>query len=289
MTRDVGRLTVVTLALAVLLGAAAPTVVALSEPRDEPADTRPPVRVYVGETLDISSAGLTGDETVGTNETTFVAVGGGDSFTVDPTNANFSGVPVGAYYAENDTDIRADLQVVQPRVERLEVRGSEQQTVTDDPVDPAYLRRMYVRVGFNFDDADRLDVTVIGPRGTEVGNGSVATSGERTVVELGEPTPGVYTVTVAGSELDAGNRTATVRVRGPTPTPTATPAATPTATSTPTPTATPTPTTRATPTATSTPTATATPTDTSTTPAVGDGFGPGAALLALLAVGLGRR
>jgi PGF-CTERM protein len=292
MARDVGRVAVTASLIALLIGTA-PTVVAPSEPREEPGDTRPPVRVYVGETLNISSAQLTGDGTVGTNETTFVAVGDGPSFTVEPTSANFSGVQPGAYHAGNDTDIRADLQVVRPRVERLEVRGEDQQTVTDDPADPDDLGRVYIRAGFNFDDADRLDVTVVGPLGTEVGDGSIATSGERTVVELGEPTPGMYTVTVAGSELDAGNRTATVRVAGTTPTtvPTATP--TPTPTATPTLISTSTSTLTSTPTPTPTVTPTATPTSTpfpETTVGDGPGFGVVGAILALVTPALyGRR
>jgi PGF-CTERM protein len=62
----------VALALIVLtVGAVGLPVVAVSEPRDAPADTRPPVRVYVGETLDISSAQLSGGGTVGTEETPF--------------------------------------------------------------------------------------------------------------------------------------------------------------------------------------------------------------------------
>jgi len=282
-----------TLLVGLLVGVAAPTAVALSEPRSEPADTRPPVRVYVGETLDISSAQLTGEGTVGTNETAFVAVGGGQSVTVDPASADFGGVQPGAYYASSDEDVRADIQVVRPRIAGLEVRGSEQQIVTDGSVDPENLRRMHVRVQFNFDDADRADVTVRGPLGDEVGNESIVTSGERVVVELGEPTPGTYTVAVAGSELVNGNRTATVRVSGATPTPTATPTPEPTATPTQAPTTTPAPTPTATPTpsVTPTPTGTATPTTTAApvTPGVGDGFGLIAALLALLIVALRRR
>jgi len=270
MTVDTGRLAVALLVGALFVGAVTPVAVALNEPREEPADTRPPVRVYVSETLNISATQLTGGGTVGPNETTFSAVGGGPSFTVDPTSADFDGVEPGAYYATSDEDVRAELRVIRPQVGRLELRDEQQRTVTNGRTDPADLERLYVRADFNFDDADRLDITVVGPSGAEVANGSITSSGERESIDLGEPTPGVYTVTVAGSNIEAGNRTATVRVLGPTPT----------ATPTPTPTATPTP----------TPTATPTPTPTPTTAGDGVGFGVVVALVGVLAAAhLARR
>jgi PGF-CTERM protein len=288
VTRIPRRAAVVALVV-LAVGAVALPVVAVSEPRDAPADTRPPVRVYVSETLDISSVQLSGDGTVGTEETTFTAVGGGESFTVDPTNANFDGVPVGSYYAESNSDVRADLTVVRPQVYSIVLRDDNQQDVTGRATDPANLDRLTIRARYSFADADRLDVSIVDPTGAEVATARITENDQQITVDIPDPTPGIYRVTASGSNIEAGNRTVTVRVRGqvatatPTATVTATPTATPTATATPepTPTATPEPT----PTATPEPTPTATPTA-GTTADDGPGFGVVAALLSLLAVAL---
>jgi PGF-CTERM protein len=280
VTRNTRR--IVALALIVLaVGAVSLPVVAVSEHRGAPADTRPPVRVYVSETLDISSVQLSGDGTVGTEETTFAAVGGGPSFTVDPTNANFDGVPVGSYYAVNDSDVRADLTVARPQVYSIVLRDDNQQDVTGRSTNPANLDRLTIRARYSFADADRLDVSVVDPSGTEVVTARITENDQQITVDIPDPTPGIYRVTASGSNIEAGNRTVTVRVRGQVAT--ATPTATPTATATPepTPTATPEPT----PTATPEPTPTATPTA-GTTADDGPGFGVVAALLSLLAVAL---
>ena len=298
MTSNTRRIT--TVALVVLAAAAvALPAVGVSEPRDEPAETEPPVQVYASETLNISSAELSGGGTIGNATTRFVAIGGGASFTVDPTSADFDGVAPGAYYAENDSDTRADLRVTRPEVSTLELRDEETRSVAGERVDPEDLNRLTIMARYNFAEADRLDVSVVGPSGDEVATGRIVESGQRITVDLGTPAPGTYTVTVAGSNIEAGTRTATVRVRGEVATATPTATSTPTATATATPTATPEPTPTATatpaPTATPepTPTVTATPTPTpfpGTTPGDGPGFGVVVALLSLLAVALlGRR
>ena len=290
MTRNTRRAAVVAVVV-LAVGAVALPVVAVSEPRDAPADTRPPARVYVSETLDISSVQLSGDGTVGTEETTFTAVGGDRSFTVDPTNANFDGVPVGSYYAESDRDIRADLTVVRPQVYSIVLRDDNQQDVTGRATDPENLDRLTIRARYSFADADRLDVSVVDPSGAEVATARITENDQQITVDIPDPTPGLYRVTASGSNIEAGNRTVTVRVRGQVatavPTGTATPTATATATgtATPTATATATPTPEPTPTATPEPTPTATPTA-GTTADDGPGFGAVAALLSLLAVAL---
>jgi PGF-CTERM protein len=291
VTADTKPTTTVALIVLAVAAVALPAV-AVSEPRDEPADTAPPVQVYVSETLDISAARLSGGGTVGNATTTFTAVGGGESFTVEPTNADFDGVATGAYYAENDSDIRADLRVTRPDVSTLELRDEESRGVTGERVAPEDLNRLTILARYNFAEADRLDVSVVGPSGERVATGRIVESGGRVTVDLGTPAPGTYTVTVTGSNVEAGTGTATVRVQGAattTPTPTAT--ATPTATPDPTPTRTPPPTATPEPAPTATTTATASPTPSpGTTPGDGPGFGAVVALLALLAVALfGRR
>lgn len=293
VTRNPRRAAAVALVI-LAVGAVALPVVAVSEPRDAPADTRPPVRVYVSETLDISSVQLSGDGTVGTEETTFTAVDGSGSFTVDPTNANFDGVPVGSYYAESDRDIRADIVVVRPQVYSIVLRDDRQVDVTGRSTDPANLDRLTIRARYSFPEADRLDVSVVDPSGAEVATARITENDQQISVDIPDPTPGLYRVTVAGSNIEAGNRTVTVRVRGqvataaPTaPTATSTPTATPTPTPEPTPAATPTatPMPEPTPTMTPEPTSTATPTA-GTTADDGPGFGVVAAVLAVLAVAL---
>ena len=292
MTRPTARVAVVLLAVVVATAVALPAA-AVTEPRDEPSDTRPPAKVYVSETLDVSSVQLSGEGTLGTDRTTFVAVGGGDSFTVDPTSADFDGIQPGAYYAERDRDIRADLWVVRPRVTQLELRNSRQTRVTGQRVSPDRLQRLSVEAQYNFADADRLDVSVAGPTGETVASSRITESGGRTTLDMGDPEPGVYTVTVTGSSIEAGTRVATVRVTGTaaTPTPTQTPTATAEPTATATPTATPSPTATAEPTATATPTATPEP-SAATTGGNGPGFGVVTALVATLvlaAVAVTRR
>jgi len=291
VTRNTRRAAVVAL-IVLAVGAVTLPVVAVTEPRDAPADTRPPVRVYVSETLDISSTQLSGDETVGTEETTFTTVGGGESFTVDPTNANFDGVPVGSYYAESDSDIRADLDVVRPQVYSIVLRNDNQQDVTGRSTDPGKLDRLTIRARYSFAEADRLDVSVVDPAGAEVAAARITENDQQITVDIPNPTPGLYRVTASGSNIEAGNRTVTVRVRGqvatatptaPTVTATPMPDSTPTATTT----ATPTPTVTETETATGTATATATPTPfPGTTSDDGPGFGAVVALLSLVAVAL---
>lgn len=281
------RRTIVPLLVVLFVGVVALPGAAVDEPRSEPAETTPPVRVYVGETLNVSAVELSGSGgTIGTNVTTFRAVDGGSSFTVEaPTAADFDGVEAGSYYVTTDDDVRAELNVRRSEVESLELRDRRAATVTNRSTDPEYLGRLSIRARYNFESVDRLDVTVVGPSGTTAATGRITGSGELLRVDLGDPAPGVYTVTVTGHNVDTASRTATVRVRGATPTatPTSTPTATPTPTAVPTSTATSTPT----PTATPTPaeTATATPTE---EPAVtmvdGPGFGVGAALVAALAL-----
>jgi len=290
VTRNTRRAAVVAL-IVLAVGAVALPVVAVTEPRDAPSDTRSPVRVYVSETLDISSAQLSGGGTVGTEETTFTAVGGKKSFTVDPTNANFDGVPVGSYYVKSDRDVRADLVVVRPQVYSIVLRNNNQQDVTGRSTDPGKLDRLTIRARYSFANADRLDISVVDPSSTEVVTARITENDQQITVDIPNPTPGIYRVTASGSNIEAGNRTVTVRVRGQmataTPTATSTPMATATPTPEPTPTVTPTPTATSTPTATPTPepTPTATPTA-GTTADDGPGFGVVAPLLSLVVIAL---
>ena len=283
--------------------------VAVDEPRDAPADTSPPVRVYVGETLDISNVELTGGGTVGTNRTTFVSTGGGGAFTVAPENADFGGVDPGSYDAESDADDDAELVVVRPRITEFEVRNERGVDVAGDTLDGTDFEKVTITAEYNFEEADRLDVTVESPDGVDLaGNARITESGDSVTVDTGNADPGTYRISVEGSDIEDGRASTTVTVAGaaveptatPTPTPTATPTATPAPTATPTPapapTVTPTSSPESTATARLTPTATPTATPTPTpapTPTEGDGagFGPVVAVLTLLAaafVGRGR-
>jgi hypothetical protein len=279
--------------------------VAVEEPRDEPADTSPPVTVYVSETLDISNVGLSGGGTVGTGERTFVAVGGDGVFSVFAEDANFDGIDPGSYDADADGDDRADLRVVRPRITEFEVRNERGVDVAGDTVDAGDLEEVRITAEYSFAEADRLDVTVQSPNDVDLaGDRRITTSGGTVTVDTSGTEPGTYQITVEGSDIEDGSRTVEVTVAGsrtatttpsptatpsptPSPTPDPTPTATPTPASTPSPTATPTPDPTPTPTARSTPTATPAPTGSES---AGDGFGGVAAVVALLTAAVaGRR
>jgi hypothetical protein len=294
------------------------TVAAVSSPRTQPADTNPPVRVFVGETLDVSAVQLTGGGTVGSGSVTLVGVAGdaeGTSESVDATNADFGGFETGGYDVAADGDDRAEFVVVEPRVTSVVVRNQNGANVTDgwEPTG----EDLTVTVEYNFADADRLDLTVESPDGLDVTSRATAIdritrSGGSVTLDLSDEPVGTFEITVEGSDLDQATRTVTVRTgpRGtatplPTATETSTPGpATPTPTDTPTatvtgplterPTEMPTETTSPpTPTATetTTPTATESSTPRETTATSTPGFGTGVALAALVVsfVVLGRR
>ncbi|WP_248895526.1 hypothetical protein [Haloplanus halobius] len=274
-------------------------VVAVNEPRSEPTNTSPPVTVYVGEQLDVSDVQLTGatDGEINDGPLTLQQVDGNASVDVDdPTNADFAGVDPGRYYVTRDNDQRPEIHVVEPHVTSLLLRSGDGRNVTDQTV--RSLSSLIVRAEYDFDNVDRLDVTIRGPDGEPLGlnpqSARITESGERMSVYMADRAPGTYTVTVRGS-IVAGQRSATVTIRGdrtatPSPTPTATPSATPTATASPTPTATasptPTATASATPTANATTTSPATPTE---MPATGFGFGLAAVAVFGLALAALRR
>ncbi|PSP86618.1 hypothetical protein BRC83_00005 [Halobacteriales archaeon QS_1_68_17] len=164
-----------------------------------------------------------------------------------------------------------------------------------------------VTAEYNFAEADRLDLTVEDSDGVdvtrEVASGDrITTSGGSVQLDLSDQQEGTFRITLEGSDLDRASRTVTVRTgprrtATPLPSPT-TPAGTPTPSPTPTdvgtesPTETPTPTEQPTETGaspgtpteaagTEQPTETPTPTATETS---GPGFGPLAAVLAVVAL-----
>jgi cell division septation protein DedD len=310
MTDRLGRrYLAVFVALACVVAVVTVPAAAVSEPRSEPSTTIPPVTVYVSETLDISNVQLTAGDDIDDDPVTLRQVDGNASIRVeDPTDADFNGTTPGRYYVESDGDEKAEIRVVEPRVTSLLLRDGRGENVTDRTV--RSLSSLVVRAEYDFATADRLDVTVRGPDGEPLGlnpqSARITESGGRMSLLMAERPPGTYTVVVQGSDITAGRLSRTVTIRGDrTPTPTATPTPTPTATRTPNATATPTPTATATATATptttptstptATPNATATPTPTAaeTTTAPANGFGVGAALVALCslvaALGLRRR
>jgi len=154
------RPTVILVVCLTVLAAATGAVVAVDEPRDEPADTSPPVRVYVSETLDISDAELTGGGTIGTESTTFLPVGDQGAFSVDPENADFDGVEPGSYYAERDSDDEADIVVVRPRITDFDVRNERGVDIAGDTVEASDFEEVTITVEYNFAEADRLEVDV---------------------------------------------------------------------------------------------------------------------------------
>jgi PGF-CTERM protein len=299
---DVASGPVLAVALVAALAVAPGLAAAVEEPRERPADTEPPVRVYVSETLNVSAVELTGGGTVGTEQTTFVRSTGDDIITVDPTDADFDDVRPGRYYAQRDSDEAAELVVVRPRVTEFEVRNDRGVTVGGRTVDREEFRTVTVTAEYNFDEADRLDVEVLDPSGLDLaGDRAITASGGSLTVDTGDTAAGTYRIVVEGSNVEDGRATTTVTVRGgetetdtATPTATSTPTETRTGTRTPTGTATAERTTTVDETASPGPTVTTTaPTPTPAEPTTGDapGFGPFVALVALVGVAAaaGRR
>jgi hypothetical protein len=222
------------IALLVLPGAAG----AVSAPRDQPQATDPPVRVFVGETLDVSAVESTGGGALGSDSVTLVGVGGAADGVIetidDPTDADFDGFATGSYDVQSDADDDAEFSVVQPRVTRVVVRNQNDANVTNgwEPTGAS----LTVTAEYNFDEADRLDLSVEAPDGLNVTSAVAAgdritTSGGSVRLDLSDQSDGTFRITVEGSDLDDASRTVTVRT-GPHDTPTERPTSTPIATTT---------------------------------------------------------
>lgn len=294
------------LALLLALLVLSATAAAVATPRDQP-DTTPPVRVFVGETIDVSAVGLTGGGSIGSDSVTLIGVGGdaeGRSETFsDPTDADFGGFEPGSYDATADDDERPEFVVNEPRVTSVVITNQNGANVTNawEPTGES----LTVTAEYSFDEADRLDLTVESPDGLDVtesvaSGDRITTSGGSVTVDLSEQDEGTFRFTVEGSDLDRAKQTVTVRT-GPRRTATDTPLPTATETVTPTPIKTDTPTVTEEPTATPTDTATPSPTPATTatappttappttapeatTSTSTPGFGVSAALAALVVV-----
>lgn len=160
----------------------------------------------------------------------------------------------------------SEVVVVEPQITNFRVTNQRGATVKGNTVAKKDLQKIRVKAEYNFHDADRLEVDIVDPTGTDIaGNGTITKNGGSLTVDTGETPSGTYRISVEGSGIEAGRAVATVTVReSQQASPTATPTPTPTATPTPTPTATPTP----------TPTRTATPTPTPAEPTTtGNGDG----------------
>lgn len=242
--------------------------------------------VYVSEELDVSDLRESDGGQLEDDPATFRRVNGSGTFTVEnPERANFTNVTPGSYDLVDDTDDRPELDVVRPRVTSLVLRSRDGANVTNRTVRADRVRTLTVVAEYDFDEADRLQVTMRHEGGAvalDQRAARITESGGRYTIGMLDRPPGNYTVTVTGSAIEAGTRSATVRLVSPDGTATQSPAGTPNATPTDAPTAaaTPTPTADGSPTVTPTTTAAASPTTTAA-----DGSGPGV-LGAVLAVAL---
>ena len=303
----------------VVLLVAAGGAAAVSAPRGAPADTTPPVRVFVGETLDVSAVELTGGGTVGTGSVTLDGVAGaadGDIQTIDdPTDADFSDFATGTYVVSSDSDDRPEFVVTEPRVTEVVIENRNGANVTNawEPTGDG----LTVTARYNFDEADRLKLTVRDPDGLDVtttvaSSDRITTDGGTVRLDLSDEPDGTFRIVLRGSDLEDARRVVTVRTgprRTATPFPPATATREPTATATTEPTEVPRTTTRTdapterteTPTATETqpitPSPTGVPTDRPETPTTTGtetstpGFGVLSVVAALLAAAAaaGRR
>lgn len=295
------RSTTLTVLFVVGLLAVAGSSAAVPAPRDQPADTTPPVRVFVGETLNLSTVELTGGGTIGTDSVTLIGQSGdadGELHELsDPTTADFADVTPGTYYVDGDTDNEIDVVVSDPHVTSLTITNQNGANVTNgwEPTG----EDLTVTAEYNFEVADRLDVSVRDSSGLDITgevatNDRITTSGGSIHLDLSSEPDGTYRITATGSALEDASQTVTVRTgpretatTPPTSTTAVTTASPSTTTTQPTTTTTPAASTAA-PTETVTPTATtpapASPTQTTTTSTSTPGFGLLVTLVAVLAV-----
>jgi hypothetical protein len=219
--------TVATLLVCVCcLAAFAGTSGALAEPRTGLGNATAPVVVFQGERLDVSEVRQTATgEPIGTGSVAFEGLFGdaeGDFRSVsDATRVDFEDFQTGGY--DTDGDDRLDFSVQTPVVREVVVTTQSGADVTngripeDTPVN--------ISVRFNFDAADRVEVTVIDPDGLDVTNEVIGPDAANHVTDNGgsvralfEDQPeGTYEIQVEAGDLDV-ELTETVVVRSSEPT-----------------------------------------------------------------------
>lgn len=188
---------------------------------DADTDDETPVTVYVGETLNISSVTLNDrSETIGTGDVTLSEVDGANVVSVDAGDADFGDVGTGSYSA--DANDSAEIRVTEPEITALSLYGSkdEDNEIISGRIDGRSV--VYLDTRWNFDEADKLELTVTDPDGLEVttqvvdagdsesasgvvgadvADGDIAESGQDVALNFTGMPSGDYELSVTGSDF----------------------------------------------------------------------------------------
>lgn len=197
-----------------------------AEPRDGVGNASAPVIVFQGETLDVREVRQSGSgNPIGSGSVEFEGVSGdadGDFRRAsDASRVDFDDFPTGGY--DTNDDGQRDVFVRTPVIREVTVRTTSGADVTNGRI-PADTT-VNISVRFNFDVADRVEVSIIDPDGLDVtgeviGSGSathITTDGGTVQANFEGESEGAYRIEVEASELEAEQGTnAVVRSSKPT-------------------------------------------------------------------------
>ena len=198
-----------------------------SFPRDTPDGTSPPQVIFVGEEgLDVSNVEQTdtaeSTETgpIGDDSVTLVGLAGdadGTVETINPTDADFDGFATGTY--DTNDDEQAEFSLREPEIEDVEINtqtAGDGADVTNSNIETG--SEVWLFSDYNFDNADKLEVTIENPNGLDVtsqiignNNPDVFYDGEHYITQSGDAgnisldfedaRTGTYNITVEGADF----------------------------------------------------------------------------------------
>lgn len=204
---------------------------------DADTDSETPVAVFVGETLNVSSVKLNNrSDTIGTGDVTLrdVDEAGAITESINGSSADFTDVEPGAYSADDNAS--AELLVQQPRISELSLFESKKENneIVSGRIDGS--STVFLNAEWNFDQADKLELTVRDESGLDVreevvrpaesesasgvvnatvAEGNVAESGQDVALNFSEVPAGEYVISASGSEFGPTASVTVTLVRDP--------------------------------------------------------------------------
>ncbi|WP_136601162.1 hypothetical protein [Salinigranum halophilum] len=202
---------------------------------DADSDDETPVTVYVGETVDVSNVTLT-DRTdiIGEGDVVLRNLDDGGDAPINATEADFSTVDTGEYSA--DANESAEIRVEPPRISALglyETKDEENELISGR-IDGG--STVYLDTRWNFDEADKLELTIRDPDGLDVteevvdadesesasgvvnasvDEGYVAEDGQDVALNFTGFEGGEYQISVEGSDFGPTRSTTVTVIRDP--------------------------------------------------------------------------